>query len=93
MIYLSPKVSLGTVNITSCVRAGYRVIYLLIRRFYTLCYSSQMPKQKKGTPSWVERGLNMIENTADVLVIDQRSSTNSGFDCDRSSCNGSDEGR
>lgn len=52
-----------------------------------------MQNQKKGTPSWVERGLNMIENTAEVLVIDQRSSTNSGFDCDRSSCNGSDEGR
>ncbi|XP_053606313.1 myb-like protein X isoform X2 [Plodia interpunctella] len=53
----------------------------------------QMQAQKKGTPSWVERGLNMIENTAEVLVIDQTSSTNSGFDCDRSSCNGSDEGR
>ncbi|KAJ8713358.1 hypothetical protein PYW07_013728 [Mythimna separata] len=54
----------------------------------------QMPNQKKGTPSWVERGLNMIENTAEVLVIDQRSSSNStGVDCDRSSCNGSDEGR
>ncbi|XP_075979179.1 uncharacterized protein LOC142978569 isoform X2 [Anticarsia gemmatalis] len=54
----------------------------------------QMPNQKKGTPSWVERGLNMIENTAEVLVIDQRSSSNStGIDCDRSSCNGSDEGR
>ncbi|XP_047993399.1 histone-lysine N-methyltransferase, H3 lysine-79 specific-like isoform X1 [Leguminivora glycinivorella] len=53
----------------------------------------QMQNQKKGTPSWVERGLNMIDNTAEVLVIDQRSSTNSGFDCDRSSCNGSDEGR
>ncbi|XP_026316755.1 myb-like protein X isoform X2 [Hyposmocoma kahamanoa] len=53
----------------------------------------QMPNLKKGTPTWVERGLNMIENTADVLVIDQRSSTNSGFDCDRSSCIGSDEGR
>ncbi|GBP55915.1 hypothetical protein EVAR_43707_1 [Eumeta japonica] len=53
----------------------------------------QMPNQKKGTPSWVERGLNMIENTSEVFVIDQRSSTNSGFDCDRSSCNGSDEGR
>ncbi|XP_049874727.1 myb-like protein X isoform X2 [Pectinophora gossypiella] len=52
----------------------------------------QMPNQKKGTPSWVERGLNMIDNTADVLVIDQRSSTNSGFECDGSSCNGSDEG-
>ncbi|KAJ2944249.1 hypothetical protein O0L34_g18232 [Tuta absoluta] len=52
----------------------------------------QMPNQNKGTPSWVERGLNMIENTADLLVIDQRS-PNSGFDCDRSSCNGSDEGR
>lgn len=52
-----------------------------------------MPNLKKGTPTWVERGLNMIENTADVLVIDQRSSTNSGFDCDRSSCIGSDEGR
>ncbi|XP_052754994.1 histone-lysine N-methyltransferase, H3 lysine-79 specific [Galleria mellonella] len=53
----------------------------------------QMQNQKKGTPSWVERGLNMIENTAEVLVIDQTSSTNSGFDCDRSSCNGSDEGK
>lgn len=53
----------------------------------------QMPNQKKGTPSWVERGLNMIDNSAEVLVIDQRSSTNSGFECDRSSCNGSDEGR
>ncbi|XP_035445324.2 ras guanine nucleotide exchange factor R isoform X2 [Spodoptera frugiperda] len=54
----------------------------------------QMPNQKKGTPSWVERGLNMIDNTAEVLVIDQRSSSNStGIDCDRSSCNGSDEGR
>ncbi|KAM3966136.1 LOW QUALITY PROTEIN: uncharacterized protein ACR2FA_012436 [Aphomia sociella] len=53
----------------------------------------QMQNQKKGTPSWVERGLNMIENTAEVLVIDQTSSTNSGFECDRSSCNGSDEGR
>ncbi|CAH2981213.1 unnamed protein product [Chilo suppressalis] len=53
----------------------------------------QMPNQKKGTPSWVERGLNMIENSAEVLVIDQRSSTNSGFDCDRSSSNGSDESR
>ncbi|XP_021181639.3 myb-like protein X isoform X1 [Helicoverpa armigera] len=54
----------------------------------------QMPNQKKGTPSWVERGLNMIDNTAEVLVIDQRSSSNStGVDCDRSSCNGSDEGR
>ncbi|KAL4715879.1 hypothetical protein ACJJTC_014611 [Scirpophaga incertulas] len=53
----------------------------------------QMTNQKKGTPSWVERGLNMIENAAEVLVIDQRSSTNSGFDCDRSSCNGSDESR
>ncbi|CAB3259701.1 unnamed protein product [Arctia plantaginis] len=54
----------------------------------------QMPNQKKGTPSWVERGLNMIENASEVLVIDQRSSSNStGIDCDRSSCNGSDEGR
>ncbi|XP_013190509.1 myb-like protein X [Amyelois transitella] len=53
----------------------------------------QMQAQKKGTPSWVERGLNMIDNTAEVLVIDQTSSTNSGFECDRSSCNGSDEGR
>ncbi|XP_072947258.1 uncharacterized protein [Epargyreus clarus] len=53
----------------------------------------QMHHQKKGTPSWVERGLNMIENTADILVIDQRSSTNSGLECDRSSYNGSDEGR
>ncbi|XP_026731931.1 PH domain-containing protein DDB_G0275795 isoform X2 [Trichoplusia ni] len=54
----------------------------------------QMANQKKGTPSWVERGLNMIENAAEVLVIDQRSSSNStGIDCDRSSCNGSDEGR
>lgn len=54
----------------------------------------QMPNQKKGTPSWVERGLNMIENTAEVLVIDQRSSSNStGLDCDRSSYNDSDEGR
>lgn len=54
-----------------------------------------MPNQKKGTPSWVERGLNMIENTAEVLVIDQRSSSNNstGLECDRSSCNGSDEGR
>ncbi|XP_037970715.2 histone-lysine N-methyltransferase, H3 lysine-79 specific isoform X2 [Plutella xylostella] len=53
----------------------------------------QMPNQKKGTPSWVERGLNMIDNTAEVLVIDQTSSNSSGFDCDRSSCHGSDEGR
>ncbi|XP_059053775.1 myb-like protein X isoform X2 [Achroia grisella] len=53
----------------------------------------QMKNEKKGTPSWVERGLNMIENTAEVLVIDQTSSTNSGFECDRSSCNGSDEGK
>ncbi|KAJ0178411.1 hypothetical protein K1T71_006234 [Dendrolimus kikuchii] len=55
----------------------------------------QMPNQKKGTPSWVERGLNMIENSAEVLVIDQRSSSNNstGLDCDRSSYNGSDEGR
>lgn len=54
-----------------------------------------MPNQKKGTPSWVERGLNMIENTAEVLVIDQRSSSNNstGIECDGSSCNGSDEGR
>ncbi|XP_039755901.1 uncharacterized protein LOC120630689 isoform X2 [Pararge aegeria] len=53
----------------------------------------QMPNQKKGTPSWVERGLNMIDSASDVLVIDQGSSTNSGLDCDRSSYNGSDEGR
>ncbi|XP_069359120.1 kinesin-related protein 12-like isoform X1 [Maniola hyperantus] len=53
----------------------------------------QMPNQNKGTPSWVERGLNMIDNASDVLVVDQRSSTNSGLDCDRSSYNGSDEGR
>nr|XP_037869792.1 uncharacterized protein LOC105842926 isoform X2 [Bombyx mori] len=54
----------------------------------------QMPNQKKGTPSWVERGLNMIENSSEVLIIDQRSSSNStGLDCDRSSCHGSDEGR
>ncbi|CAK1586343.1 unnamed protein product [Parnassius mnemosyne] len=53
----------------------------------------QMQNQKKGTPSWVERGLNMIDNASDVLVIDQRSSTNSGLECDRSSCNGSDEGK
>ncbi|XP_023936439.2 intersectin-1 isoform X2 [Bicyclus anynana] len=53
----------------------------------------QMPNQKRGTPSWVERGLNMIDSASDVLVIDQRSSTNSGLDCDRSSFNGSDEGR
>lgn len=54
-----------------------------------------MPNQKKGTPSWVERGLNMIENQADVLAVDQRSSSNNstGLDCDRSSYNGSDEGR
>lgn len=52
-----------------------------------------MPNQKKGTPSWVERGLNMIKSASDVLLIDQRSSTNSGLDCDRSSFNGSDEGR
>ncbi|XP_013172685.1 PREDICTED: zinc finger CCCH domain-containing protein 13-like isoform X4 [Papilio xuthus] len=53
----------------------------------------QMQIQKKGTPSWVERGLNMLDNTSDVLVVDQRSSTNSGLDCDRSSCNGSEEGK
>lgn len=52
-----------------------------------------MQNQKKGTPAWVERGLNMIENTTEVLVIDQGSSTNSGLDGDRSSCNGSEEGR
>ncbi|KAG6451445.1 hypothetical protein O3G_MSEX007159 [Manduca sexta] len=54
----------------------------------------QMPNQRKGTPSWVERGLNMIENSSELLVIDQRSSSNStGLDCDRMSCNGCDEGR
>ncbi|XP_047535024.1 myb-like protein X [Vanessa atalanta] len=53
----------------------------------------QMQNQKKGTPSWVERGLNMIDSTSEVLVVDQRSSTNSGLDYDRSSYNGSDEGR
>ncbi|CAG4950607.1 unnamed protein product [Colias eurytheme] len=53
----------------------------------------QMPNQKKGTPAWVERGLNMIESASDVLVIDQRSSTHSGLDFDKSSYNGSDEGR
>lgn len=52
-----------------------------------------MANEKKGTPAWVERGLNMIENTSEILIIDQRSSSNSGLDCDRSSCNGSDEGR
>ncbi|CAH2091328.1 unnamed protein product [Euphydryas editha] len=52
----------------------------------------QMQNPKKGTPSWVERGLNMIDNASDVLVVDQ-SSTNSGLDFDRSSYNGSDEGR
>lgn len=52
-----------------------------------------MQNQKKGTPSWVERGLNMIENTAEILLIDQNSSSNSGIECDRSSCNGSDEGK
>lgn len=51
-----------------------------------------MQNQKKGTPSWVERGLNMIDSASDVLVVDQ-SSTNSGLDYDRSSYNGSDEGR
>lgn len=50
-----------------------------------------MQNQKKGTPSWVERGLNMIDNASDVLMIDQRSS-NSVLDYDHSS-NGSDEGR
>lgn len=53
----------------------------------------QMPNQKKGTPAWVERGLNMIDNSAEILVIDQQSSYTSGLDFDRSSCNGSDEGR
>ncbi|XP_050351846.1 histone-lysine N-methyltransferase, H3 lysine-79 specific [Nymphalis io] len=53
----------------------------------------QMQNQKKGTPSWVERGLNMIDSTSEVLVVDQRSSTNSGLDYERSSYNGSDEGR
>ncbi|CAG9561044.1 unnamed protein product [Danaus chrysippus] len=52
----------------------------------------QMPNQKKGTPSWLERGLNMIERASDVIIVDQ-SSTNSGLDCDRSSLHGSDEGR
>lgn len=51
-----------------------------------------MPNQKKGTPSWLERGLNMIERASDVIIVDQ-SSTNSGLDCDRSSLHGSDEGR
>ncbi|XP_041987558.1 PH domain-containing protein DDB_G0287875-like [Aricia agestis] len=52
----------------------------------------QMQNHKKGTPSWVERGLNNImDNTSDV-VFDPRGS-NSGLDCDRSSYNGSDEGR
>ncbi|XP_068618566.1 myb-like protein X isoform X1 [Battus philenor] len=53
----------------------------------------QMQNQKKGTPSWVERGLNMIDNASEAIVIDQRSSTNSGAECDRSSFNGSDEGK
>lgn len=53
-----------------------------------------MQNHKKGTPSWVERGLNMIDNNStEVLIIDQRGITNSGMDCDRSSYNGSDEGR
>ncbi|CAH4028808.1 myb-like protein X [Pieris brassicae] len=54
----------------------------------------QMPNQNKGTPAWVERGLNnMIDNSSDVLAIDQRSSIHSGLDFDKSSYNGSDEGR
>lgn len=53
-----------------------------------------MPNQNKGTPAWVERGLNnIIDSSSDVLVIDQRSSVNSGLDFDKSSYNGSDEGR
>ncbi|VVC96174.1 unnamed protein product [Leptidea sinapis] len=53
----------------------------------------QVPNQNKSTPAWVERGLNMIENTSDMLVIDQGSSSNSRLEFDKSSCNGSDEGR
>ncbi|CAK1556119.1 unnamed protein product [Leptosia nina] len=53
----------------------------------------QMPNQNKGTPAWVERGLNMIDSASDMIVIDQRSSANSGLDFDKSSYNGSDEGR